>query len=68
MTPHLAQVFEAFKPRAKEGGKSAGEGSRAGAGGKVRLGTANGGLNGLTPPENIKIRARFLTQTVQELD
>ena len=55
MTPHLAQVFEAFKPRAKEGGKSAGEGSRAGAGGKVRLGTANGGLNGLTPPENTKI-------------
>ena len=61
MTPHFAQVLEGPRPIARVGGKmelrppadaaAAAEGSDVGAGGKVKLGTANGGgLKGAAPP------------------
>ena len=44
VTPHLAQVFEALRPKAKDGGKTEGKlGVSTGVGGKVRLGTAKAG-------------------------
>ena len=40
----MAQVFEALRPKAKDGGKTEGKlGVSTGVGGKVRLGTAKAG-------------------------
>ena len=56
MTPHFAQVFDAFIPSTREGGNIEPRfAASAGAGGKARLGIARGGgaLKGATPPKII---------------